>query len=404
MTLSDQQSEALTAVKDWIADPDKQVFRLFGYAGTGKTSIAKEFATTVGGTVLYACFTGKAALVLQQKGCPATTIHRLIYVPAPKSTERLEDLECELAELQLELRQWPDDPSIIDGVAKLEREIDKENKIAKQPRFAPNPDSDLHDAALLVIDEVSMVGKAMALDLLKFDVKILVLGDPAQLPPVGEAGFFTKADPDFMLTEVHRQAAESPVLQLATLVRGRKPLEQGDYGESRVVPKGALKIGEVAKFDQILCGTNKARHDINRQVREELGFKTHLPEEGDKLVCLRNDYDRGLLNGSQWKVLSALSIDADRIQLDLLGDDGSVQCLTTWTHYFEQRESELKPWDMRTHMIFDFAYAMTVHKAQGSSWPHVLVIDESKCFRHDASRWLYTALTRASESVTVVQP
>ena len=105
MNLSKQQSSALDAIRTWLKDPDKQVFRLIGYAGTGKTSVAKEFEPMVGGEVLYACFTGKAALVLREKGCPATTIHKLIYVPSDKCTERIEELEMELIEAQT------DDPS-----------------------------------------------------------------------------------------------------------------------------------------------------------------------------------------------------------------------------------------------------------------------------------------------------
>jgi superfamily I DNA/RNA helicase len=51
---------------------------------------------------------------------------------------------------------------------------------------------------------------------------------------------------------------------------------------------------------------------------------------------------------------------------------------------------------------FDFGYAITVHKAQGSQWPNVMVFDESEVFEQDAKRWLYTALTRASNTVTVL--
>ena len=398
MSLSAQQAEAMDAVKLWLDDPDKQVFRLFGYAGTGKTTIAKEVDAFVGGEVLFAAFTGKAALVLQEKGCPAGTIHRLIYLPSSKCTQRLEDLEMELAEAV------SDDPSNLDLINNIKEEIDQENERAKKPSFTKNPDSNLKDAALLVVDEVSMVGKTMAMDLLSYGRKILVLGDPAQLPPVGEAGFFTNREPDFMLTEIHRQAAGSPVLQLATKVRQGEGLEQGDYGDSRVIGRGVLDIAAVSRnFDQILVGTNRCRHDLNRQVRAELGFTSHLPEEGDKLVCLRNDYDRGLLNGSQWNVLSSQLMTPDVISMDIVDDNGFVLCVQAWTHFFESREKDLRPWDVKTFLSFDFAYAMTVHKSQGSSWPRVLVIDESAVFRADASKHLYTAVTRAKESVTVVQ-
>jgi len=396
MELSPQQAEAMRAVKAWVKT-DKQVFRLFGYAGTGKTSIAKEFANTVGGQVLYAAFTGKATMVLQQKGCyPATTIHKLIYRPSDKCVERLEDLELELMQAE---QADPVDQAFVDN---LKDEVLAESDRIKNPNFKTNPDSDLKTASLLIIDEVSMVGKEMAMDLLSYDTKILVLGDPAQLPPVGCAGFFTSKKADFLLTEIHRQAAGSPVLAIADLARKGQTIPVGESGGSRVVPTGKLGIAEVAEFDQIIVGTNRARKDINRLVRQHLERKTHLPEEGDKLVALRNNYERGILNGSQWEVLRVEPVDEDRIWMQIKGD-GFTQIVTAWTHHFEGREREIRPWDMKLYEHFDFGYAVTCHKAQGSQWDNILVIDESRVFRSDSRKWLYTAVTRAAKSVTIVK-
>jgi len=406
-TLAPQQTEALAAIRAWLKDPDrKQVFRLFGYAGTGKTTIARQFEPMVGGLVLYAAFTGKATLVLQERGCEATTIHRLIYIPAPSSVKKLEDLELELLELQDEAKTAPDEDAfrLHQQIMSCEEEILQENKRANQPRFEVNPDSVLKEASLLVIDEVSMVGRQMAADLLSYEVPILVLGDPAQLPPVADSGFFTNCDPDYMLTEVHRQSQDSPVLALATTVRRRINLERGQYGASSVLSRGTLDIAQVVEYDQILVGRNRTRKGINREVREHLGFTSHLPEEGDRLVCLRNDYDMGLLNGSQWTVLSCQIVTEGVIRMDIVGEGGGMpMTVVAHRHYFEDREDTLRPWDIRAFQAFDFAYAMTVHKSQGSSWPNVLVIDESTAFREHRYKHLYTAITRASESVTVVQ-
>lgn len=396
MELSPQQQDAMDAVRAWAKDPTKQVFRLFGYAGTGKTTIAKEFANTVGGTVLYAAFTGKATMVLQRKGCyPASTVHRLIYTPSEKSTERLEELEMELVQALAE------EPLDEKRVAELEAAVHAESDRVKQPTFTINRDSDLTTARMVVIDEVSMVGKEMAKDLLSFNKKVLCLGDPAQLPPVGSAGFFINKPADFLLTEVHRQAAGSPVLQLAGCARKGSPLPEGDLGESRVVPKGTLSIDEVAGFDQIIVGTNKARRDINIQVRKHLERSSHLPQPGDKLVALRNNYERGILNGSQWEVTHA-EHNGDRIWMQIKGD-GFTQVVTAFAHYFEGREKDIRPWEMRDAEHFDYGYAITCHKAQGSQWDNILVIDESRIFRHDWKKWLYTAITRAAESITVVR-
>jgi hypothetical protein len=190
---SPNQEVALDAVTTWFADPaGPQVFRLFGYAGTGKTTLAIEIANRIGSKgnnkVLFAAFTGKAALVMQSKGCTAaSTIHSLIYTLDEDST-------------------------------------------GEMPRFVLNEASALADAKLLIIDECSMVGAELAHDLLTFKVKVLVLGDPAQLPPVKDAGYFTECEPDAMLTEVHRQAQGNPIIRLSMDIRAGRQMPLGDMG------------------------------------------------------------------------------------------------------------------------------------------------------------------------------
>ena len=102
----------------------------------------------------------------------------------------------------------------------------------KKPRFALNPQSDAADAKLIVLDEVSMVGEEMARDLMSFGKPILVLGDPGQLPPIKGEGAFTRDAPDVMLTEIHRQAAESAIIRLATMARQGEPIGFGEYDRS----------------------------------------------------------------------------------------------------------------------------------------------------------------------------
>src|SRR5882757_5485782 len=90
---SPEQDAALKAVAAWLkAKPGRgntpPVFRLFGYAGSGKSTLAKHLAEGVEGKVLFAAFTGKAALVMRRKGCEgASTIHSLIYRPLESDTE-----------------------------------------------------------------------------------------------------------------------------------------------------------------------------------------------------------------------------------------------------------------------------------------------------------------------------
>lgn len=364
-----QQGEAISAAVRWLNDPaGQQVFRLFGYAGTGKTTLAREIADAVNGKVLYACFTGKAALVLRQKGCAeASTIHSLIYRP-------------------------------------------EEDVITGETRFVLNLDSVLAGAELLIVDEVSMVGEELARDLLSFGTRVLVLGDPAQLPPVKGEGFFINARPDAMLTEVHRQAEDNPIIRMSMDVREGRGLTPGDYGDSRVVRRADIGKDEMREIvlsaDQLLCGMNKTRHAFNARCREILGKGDDWkPVAGDKLICLRNNHDKGLLNGAMWTA-DRVRYTGDgvfTIRTTSLDDEGATPLDTTVPlQFFRGDEKDLDFRFRRRHDEFAYGYAITVHKSQGSQWDSVLVFDESRAFREDAAKHLYTAITRAAERITVV--
>lgn len=403
---SKQQQAALDAVRAWLdgrdaGTDDRQCFYLAGFAGSGKTTLAREFALGTGLEVAFAAYTGKAALVLQKKGCPeARTVHSLIYVPVTKSKLALLDLQEEFANA----KEAGDE----DRMSELQAAIEEEQRRLKAPAFNLNGEnSDMHQVDLVVLDEVSMVDGQMGEDLLSFGKPVLCLGDPAQLPPVGKGtGYFTNRTPDFMLDEVHRQAAGSPVLKMATTVRSGGSLDLGEYGGgSRVLPKKGLTIEEAMTFDQILCGKNETRGAINRAVRAHLGYPGALPVPGDKLICLRNDKESKLLNGSFWIVLSShQEEDGDTLRLALRDpDDSEAPALVVMAHrhHFEGRDL---PWfKAREAQEFDYGYAITCHKSQGSQWNNVLIYDQSACFRQDRRKWLYTALTRAAESVTIVK-
>lgn len=395
---SPAQLAALERVREWLATGEGTrepgVFRLFGFAGSGKSSLALDLASSAAGQVRFAAFTGKAAWVMSQKGClGATTIHRLIYLPRVKCQQRLR----ELAE-QLRAEQDPD------RRRELQVLHDEERANLARPAFTLNTSSPLRDAALLVIDECSMVGEQVGRDLLSFGVPILALGDPAQLPPVKDRGYFTdpRQEPDLMLEEIHRQAEGSPVLHLASLARRGLELPLGRHGESRVALRRDLSIAEAAEHDQIIVGRNSTRRAINARMREHLGHGSDpLPVPGDRLVCLRNDYETGLLNGSQWRCLAAHVLDAERALLEVEDDEGTR--LVVESHLAYLRGDEPAFYEVREAQCFDFAYAITAHKAQGSQWPSVCVVDESSAFQGESARWLYTAVTRAAERVTVIR-
>lgn len=381
------------------------IFRLFGFAGTGKTTLARIFAENVEGHVAFGAFTGKAAYVLRQKGCPgATTIHQHIYIPRDRSRKRLLELEEEYRKLK-EACTDPETGEIEphQRLADLTEMIYGERKHAGNPMFELNQDSLIQGAKLVVIDECSMVDKTIGEDLLSFGVPILVLGDPAQLPPVYGTGFFTDAEPDFMLTDIHRQAKDSPIIQLATSIRQGDTLTLGKYGESRVMKREDFNKTHALAADQLIVGRNQTRNEFNVRFRQLRGAATQLPEEGDRIICLRNDHEVGLLNGAQYEVRDILpeTLEEQQLILSIRGcDDGAELDVSAHRSIFLQEE--VPWWSKKDAQEFDYAYAVTCHKAQGSQWENVLVFDESRCFGKDRKRWLYTAVTRASEQVTVV--
>lgn len=404
-----EQDAALVAVAEWLRS-DQQCFRLFGYAGTGKTTLARHFAEGVEGTVLFGAYTGKAAYVLRSKGCPgASTIHSMIYHSKEKGQSHLRELELQLQEL---LGTLTPEQREVDAQVRVFRQAiaDERNNLAR-PMFTLNEESPVKGASLVVIDECSMVDGRMGEDLLSFGTKVLVLGDPAQLPPVGGAGFFTEGiTPDVMLTDIHRQAQDNPIIAMATKVRNQEQLALGEYGSSLVIERAQVVEKDAREADQILVGRNNTRHASNKRMRSMIGRSEELPEPGDKLVCLRNNHDKGLLNGAIWYVQDRGPVDDERMYLEIVPErDGEADEQATpleceaHTHYFQGQGEKLSWWEKKDAEEFDYGYALTVHKSQGSQWDNVLLFDESFVFRQDRWRWLYTGITRAAERVTVVR-
>ncbi|HWL03999.1 MAG TPA: AAA family ATPase [Xanthobacteraceae bacterium] len=370
-TFSPHQNQALAAVADWLKSrPGRngtpQVFRLFGYAGTGKTTLARHIADGADGKVLFAAFTGKAALVMRSKGCDdAATIHSLIYRTRESSSEN--------------------------------------------PSFELWDDAPASKAGLIVIDECSMVDAELGRDLLSFGIPLLVLGDPAQLPPIQGGGFFTDQAPDAMLTEVHRQAQDDPIVRLSMQVREGETLSPGDYGETQVVHRRDLDPQRVLTADQVLVGRNATRRAYNTRMRERRGFEDAWPAAGDKLVCLRNNRRKGLFNGGLWIVKERARSRTGVVTMRITPDEeinaasgGKPLKVSVRPECFGGAIEEIE-WSVRKRYDeFDYGYVLTVHKAQGSQWDDVVLFDESFAFPESRERWLYTGITRAAKRLTIV--
>lgn len=421
--LSPGQEKALKEIAHWYFEkPDVQVFRMFGQAGTGKTTIAVLVPHILGlDNYHFAAFSGKAAEVLRRKGCvPSATIHSLLYgAPRNLSAEltralnNLDTFEKIIAASEAEGKGRPEfhvraalDTQVrIDDLRSLIRKVGS-------LYWGPREDSILPMLDLLIVDEVSMVSDRMANDLLESGIRILVLGDQEQLPPVRGEGYFTREKPDVILTEVHRQALDSPVIQLATRVRNGYKLRQEDYTPGKYL--------DYTKFDQILCWTKKTRWGAVKHVRDRLNRPSGTPVPGDSVMNLQNNKDLGIFNGQSGFVLDvAAGRNEDELTLTVELDGESRDFFVFKDGFTMSGEAALLKarvgWNGEV-ALFTFAHALTVHKAQGSEWGDVCLIDETSGMWKMTSereggakademvrRFLYTGITRASQKITMVR-
>lgn len=361
------QQDAIATIAAWLRIKQSPFYYLAGYAGTGKTTLARHVAGLVDGKVGYAAFTGKAARVMRNAGCTgARTIHSLIYSV---------DIDANTGEYTRSLNL-----------------------------------NALDDIDLLIVDEVSMVNEEIGTDLLSFGKPILVLGDPFQLPPPDGAGFFTRHRPNYMLTEVHRQAADSEIVRLATAIRlgsfRRRPYAGRDV---RITQRRDLDPDAVLRANAVIVGRNATRVAYNQRLRTLRDITDELPVTGEPVICLRNDSTKRIANGeimvvAQRKRVSK-STDGRKIKMMVVdpevGGSDPIE-VVVFEQFFTGRAHEIPRKKLMGTQQFDFGYCLTAHKAQGSGFENVCVFDEAAAFRQQAARWLYTAVTRASKHLTLV--
>lgn len=376
VSLSPDQQAAHDAVLAWHRGPRSagtQTKTMGGLAGTGKTTTIGAIVASLrvahpGLVVAFCAYTGKASLILERKltaagvlnGDYVGTIHRLIYrVCTDKAT----------------------------GKARFERV----NSLGVD---------------LIVVDEASMVGDAIYKDLLSFGLPILAVGDHGQLPPI-EGAFNLMAAPQVRLEHIHRQAAGNPIIQMSMRAREGQGILCGDYGTVRKVPRRPLPE-LVAKYaadfdaaDVVLCGTNATRVALNALLRARRGY-TGGPKAGERVICLRNQAETGLMNGL-CGTLTAIHIEEGfrYAEASVALDGGGTWEGTLRLDQFGAPKT-IQVFD-REVALFDHGYCLTVHKSQGSENKHVILIDECGWLELEQQRrWRYTGMTRASERLLII--
>ncbi len=411
--LTSEQQKVHDDVIAWVADSnagktDMPFTTLAGLAGTGKTTLLGFLAQSLrlnspGIRIAFATYTGKASIVLsnklQERGEMdyVGTIHSLMYYP---------DSDEETGK-------------IVGWFRKDFLEID-----------------------LIIIDEASMVGKQIWEDLLSYNIPIVAIGDHGQLPPIGNDNFNLMEDPEFVITEIHRQALESPIIQLSIVARSEGWIDYGIYGNAVAKltysdPRARQVINRYDKDSDLiaLCGMNKTRCEINMMIRERYKFSGQA-KPGEKVICLKNNKNSNIMNGQLGKLVELKPFGKRFYDLQV-----SMDGLSHPTYTYALREAfnavkydaayaESNRWQTKNELadevekglgpgnylmsderkrlkvdMFDFGYAISVHKSQGSEWSRVILFDERNFYQSDDdySRWLYTGITRAKEKLIIIE-
>jgi exodeoxyribonuclease-5 len=365
--------------------------------GTGKTTVVKYAIDECGldeTHVAFAAYTGRAALVLTKKnGFQASTIHRLIYKFVEADPDEVECLRGRYREL------CDERPPRADMIAAAKMALDE----ARKPKWRLRlKDDAFWSRKLIVIDEASMVDGQISRDLMSFGIKIVSIGDPYQLPPITERSSpFLTTTPDAMLHEIHRQALDSPIIRLSIKARNGERIDFGDYGDGTRKVRN-LSDPEMLAADQIITGKHIARHALNSDLKRVAGFSDRLPTgKGEKIIVTQNNYDAGVVNG-EFINLENCSYDKETKILHVrIAGHPHTDGFEFYTGCLLEQEKHGSCRD-RSLLEIDWGWVITVHKAQGSEWPHVVVNDDGWGYTPtDRARWLYTAITRASERLTI---
>jgi len=395
MELNEKQKQGLQIAVDRYNQGFKYTV-IAGYAGTGKSTLVKFIISALPDIdpeidVVYTSFTGKATQVLQKKGNKnVSTLHKLLFESIPRP----------------------------DGTF-----------FRKPVEIVPYK--------IVIVDECSMVPKDLLQRLASYSVHIICLGDPGQLPPVEKNDDNHLLDnPHIFLDEIMRQEAESEIIKLTMEIRDGKPLNHYVGQQVQILDKDELTTGMLEWADQIICATNATRVALNNQMRDLLGHEGD-PEDGDKVICLKNNWEifsddeNPLVNGTIGYLKNSFSTyinlparissdgrikKVDIVKAEFISDTGESygdldmdkKLILTgepgldWKTTYKMRRN-WKYMNMVPEQ-FTYGYAITCHKAQGSEWDKVLVIEEGFPYvSEEHKRWLYTACTRAAKKLVIIR-
>lgn len=368
----------------------KQIYEFGGYAGTGKSTVLLYAIERLGiplHRTAAMAFIGQAAIIMRMKGLyNAKTIHSWLFNPV------------------LKIKTTPDGSVLMDNYF---------NRPKMDIDFEPKP---LDNIDLIIIDEGWTVPYWLRPHLESRNIKMLITGDPGQLPPVGDKpAFLTDIDNIIVLDEIMRQGSESGILYLADRARRGLPIHKGFYGDALVIDTNEITDRMILNSDVIICGKNKTRDDLNKRVRHLLGIRTDIPVLGEKLVCRKNNWTLevdgiNLANGLCGVVTNmpgVHSFDGKTFRINfrpnmLQESFIDIPCDYQYLISSYEKRQQLKNNKYSVGEKFEFAYAVTTHMSQGSQYFNGLFIEEflSKEFHNNL---VYTGITRFSNSMILAK-
>lgn len=432
VSLTPMQNEAIDWLVTRLSDGEALV-ALRGLAGTGKTTIIPVLRQTLAHQDIPAVVgspTHRAAMVLKRKGIlDADTIHAHALTPSflPDYARAMAWLGEDIASKDADKHGTPfpahDDvnglPWLIheqmENTPETRRELRRKAKVYGARRsleslgihgrnhfagFGPKQGN-----GCLIIDEASMVGEEqLALCQEAFPMVCLV-GDPGQLPPVKDVARLATVN-GFDLTEIHRQAADSPIIQLAYAAREGQPFWQRCPTHPGILEEWMGVAADIFLEAPLIVWRNSTRLDCTKAIRTQLGYPADAVRIGEPLVCRATDQKSradGLYNNALFRVAEVSAADSRRVTIQ---EDCGEATHDVYLHMEELHSERIDP----KAVPFRFGYCLTAHTAQGGEWPTVYISKPDMlayagfCQRQrhhvdDFARWAYTAITRAKQTL-----
>jgi len=444
--LTPAQERARDGIINYVRGGNSKPIVFSGLAGTGKTTTIIEIVKSLkdlGHSVAVCTPTGKAASVLNKKdpSIQATTLHRILTVRPHDSTESIHRELDFLEEKHPDIDLRPQD--IKDKIAELYKKLDNSSRTGGNLSFTPRPPAEVaSEYSVLLFDESSMIGYHKTyVPLIEphASLKKIFAGDGAQLPPVQDTGCVDWDRPDYNLTQILRQAADSGILNLAHRVHsGRMPSKQeiDRYSDVSYRRSGDIEaVYDLAQDHQFIVNTNQQRHTLNKYIRALRGWdgsgqvNPHLPLPGETLLVDSNLPEMRLTKGDE---LVVKSIDEYLYNPRLKSADYYVNrpyemLATVVDRYGNDRTLKINLRDLipedETALVNSAAgpknpadnaarraargawvswpYAITCHKAQGSEYDKVCACGGSRLMSMNDRSWWYTAATRAKKELVL---